>query len=586
MKNFLIGYTTLVAFIVISIATATLLSNRAVPAIAATPGNLVNYYCGMTRAELDNTNDDGTPYLRWCSGNPDDTFAGKGFLGWDDIDGESGNIVISPNKTLENPYPVNSNPVKDTRCSVVQHDGLDSTGDVYVQYSADADNYCKIYHSDYHGITLRKNVCKFSNEAEKYYEVKSDDPSFMRLKSEFSAKCPIATLTPTPTVTTKPTANLNTVCTAGQTYGNLSYTMSLTSIKPADKFEKNEWYMCMNPKTNTNHAHVYTNYFGSKATYKAATSSASELPSWACYRIGNVNTYLRPGNDYINYNFDQNNDLDYGNGSLKKDINDMARWIDGEGQAGRMNKNVTFTTKVNLWAGGGFNDQIAAPAGIKINTSACVQPSATPTVTATVTPTVPPVVCKEWKTENLISGEFNASKANARSFDLGTLTFNSVAKKYPVTLAAKWGWTGAEGTNNQFGNAFSPKVQNNEEHNVNIQFIDAQSAATKTMSTFCGDLGNTLSYDDGINLLDIDTPSTELDKFKLCRKNITPETNDGVASSLMTLNLENKYDSVKISSVLDYTPEEYAQCVKDYSPRKCNQSHYSMVQVTYCTKEG
>ena len=186
----------------------------------------------------------------------------------------------------------------------------------------------------------------------------------------------------------------------------------------------------------------------------------------------------------------------------------------------------------------------------------------------------------------MYSGEFVASKANQRSFDLGTVNLSAVAKKYPIAVRTMWGWTGATETNPQIGNAFNPKVQNNENHTVSIKYNDLQSSATKTQTSVCEDLGNTKTWDDGVNLLDINDPKAEYSKFKYCRKNITPEVNDGVPSSVTYLNLEGKYDSISLRSDLNYTKAEFDTCVKNSSLRKCNQSHYSLVEVVTCAKEG
>ncbi|HRP36385.1 MAG TPA: hypothetical protein PLS50_01100, partial [Candidatus Dojkabacteria bacterium] len=80
--------------------------------------------------------------------------------------------------------------------------------------------------------------------------------------------------------------------------------------------------------------------------------------------------------------------------------------------------------------------------------------TATPRPSATPTPTNKPLVCTQWTTQKLYSGEFVASKANQRSFDLGTVNLSAVAKKYPIAVRTMWGWTGATETNPQIGNAF------------------------------------------------------------------------------------------------------------------------------------
>jgi hypothetical protein len=215
-----------------------------------------------------------------------------------------------------------------------------------------------------------------------------------------------------------------------------------------------------------------------------------------------------------------------------------------------------------------------------------LRPTSTPTLRPTSTPTVKPLVCTQWTTQKLYSGEFIASKANQRSYDLGTVSLSAVAKKYPIAVRTMWGWTGATDTNPQIGNAFNPRVQNNENHTVSIKYNDLQSSATKTQTSVCEDLGNTKTWDDGVNLLDINDPRTEYSKFKYCRKNITPEVNDGVASSVTYLNLEGKYDSISLRSDLNYTKAEFDSCVNNFSLRKCNQSHYSLVEVVTCAKEG
>lgn len=218
------------------------------------------------------------------------------------------------------------------------------------------------------------------------------------------------------------------------------------------------------------------------------------------------------------------------------------------------------------------------------------KPSATatpkPTATATVTPTNKPLVCTQWTTKRLYSGEFNASKLNKRSFDLGTVEFNNIAKKYPIKVRTLWGWTGATENNPQIGNAFNPRVQNEESHTVNFKYIDNQSASTKNLAMKCEDLGNTKSWDDGIQLEDINDPKSEYNKFKYCRQNIEKEVNDGNPRSLDYIYLEGKYDKIQITSELDITQAEYNKCVSQYSARKCNQSHYSLVEVVTCAKEG
>lgn len=209
-----------------------------------------------------------------------------------------------------------------------------------------------------------------------------------------------------------------------------------------------------------------------------------------------------------------------------------------------------------------------------------------PTSTATPTPTNKPLVCTQWTTQRLYSGEFNASKPDRRNFNLGTIEFTNVAKKYPIKVRTLWGWTGATENNPQIGDAFNPRVQNEEDHTVTFKYIDNQSTATKALTMKCEDLGNTKSWNDGVELQDIDDPKSEYNKFKYCRQNISSEEDDGSPRSLDYIYLEGKYDKIQINSKLDMTPSEYATCVDKYSARKCNQSHYSLVEVVTCAKEG
>jgi len=143
---------------------------------AANAGQLRNYYCAMTPAEA------GQRYLKTCNG----VVGQQGFYGWQVVDnnhayngtgdgaapvGNNTNrettVQIGSSITLNKPEATLPNPTtwsKNTGCSAVQHDG-DGTenGDVFVQYTVDANNYCMIYHNDYQGKTLKLNRCKLQN---------------------------------------------------------------------------------------------------------------------------------------------------------------------------------------------------------------------------------------------------------------------------------------------------------------------------------------------------------------------------------------------------------------------------------------
>lgn len=212
-----------------------------------------------------------------------------------------------------------------------------------------------------------------------------------------------------------------------------------------------------------------------------------------------------------------------------------------------------------------------------------------PTSTMTPTPTSSAKACKEEVTKTFHSGEFISYTPSKRSFNLGEVQFNDLAKKYDIKVKAYWGWTG---DTTQIGPGNNLKVQSNERHKVSINLRDNQSSATKTEDIFCDDLGNTLLYNDGSSpLTNIIAPASntvEQSKFIKCRKNISIEANNGTEDFQRTLNLEGKYDKILLTSLLDYTDANYQTCLQGPggSKKKCAQSHYSKVEVTYCTKEG
>ena len=178
MKKLLIGYTSIVAFLMISIITAMVLPNNSELSNAldnGTTGSNGNAdYCRMTRSDLDRDP------LKTC--NP---LVG-GYLGG------LGRVEIGPAVNLNNatvPNPV------DTRCSVIQWDGIEGTNDFYVQYSADAWNYCH--------YEIDNDYCQLNGVRGPF-----NDANLSILKTQFEQKCspvtPTATATPAPTATSTP----------------------------------------------------------------------------------------------------------------------------------------------------------------------------------------------------------------------------------------------------------------------------------------------------------------------------------------------------------------------------------------------
>jgi hypothetical protein len=179
MKNLLISYTALVAFICITMISSLLIPNDANNFIALTDEtNGVSrsiYYCRMLRSDLNRDP------LKVCN-----ELIG-GYMGYDKW--EPGyQLKIAQNTTLQ--Y-AQTNP-HDTRCSVVQWDVYDQT---FVRYSADANNYCHYEEGNDH--------C-FINGTKSAFNSAGLD----LLKQQFDQKCvpttPTATSTPRPTATSTP----------------------------------------------------------------------------------------------------------------------------------------------------------------------------------------------------------------------------------------------------------------------------------------------------------------------------------------------------------------------------------------------
>lgn len=233
---------------------------------------------------------------------------------------------------------------------------------------------------------------------------------------------------------------------------------------------------------------------------------------------------------------------------------------------------------------------------------ATTTPTATPRNTATPTPTVrttntptpttPPTACVQRETRIFYSGEFVAHNASKRNYKLADIELSEVAKKHDINVQAFWGWTGAK---DQKGSGNDRLIQNNERHNVLVRLLDNQSSATQSTSIVCDDLGNTLLYNDGTKpLLKVSQKQAEKvlsKRFLACRNSIDIEKNNGTVDNTRILKPEGKYDRLEVNSILDYTNSSYAACLaanggnKKSSQKKCAQSHYSRVEVTYCVKE-
>jgi hypothetical protein len=179
MKNLLISYTAVVAFLSISLISSLVIPSESKNLVALTNETTgvsrSIYYCRMTRSNL---NEDPLKVCNELIG---------GYMGYDKW--EPGyQLKIAPNTTLQ--Y-AETNP-HDTRCSVVQWDVYDQ---VFVRYSADASNYCHYEEGNDH--------C-FINGSKTAF----NSAGLNLLKQQFDQKCvpatPTATATPRPTATATP----------------------------------------------------------------------------------------------------------------------------------------------------------------------------------------------------------------------------------------------------------------------------------------------------------------------------------------------------------------------------------------------
>lgn len=495
---------------------------------AATYGNLRNYYCTLTRNELD------ARYLDTCNGVPGQ----QGYYGWETVsdnhpynlsgDGASGaninkenTIKIGSNTTLQNTYPANTNP-KNTRCSKVQHDGDGAeNGDVFMQYIVDENNYCVIYSNDYQGKTQKLNRCKLQNinngtltywDNDIIVNGVQTDPSLAELKNQFNQKCtpPSPTANITTTTYEKPTASMITSCAAQQTgAANLGYLMKVNNFDfKGSTFKRNEWWACINKLGDG--AKVYNNYFAGNAMWENSNT--------ACYRIGQPNESLA-GNELWYYLGKKpagsgvgSTDLLYyqdkaANNTVKtKSFAELANWSAVNGTSDTL-----YRLKINLWSNHAFNDQInstyLAPidtGGIKINPSACISPSNTPTSTPTLTASPTPITCVDTKlVHTLERGDYIANIINANTGkDFRTKThiidLAKVDVSKPIKVVADWGWTGKiAGNKPQKGKITLPGQnteadgfwQRNETSNVTFSVVKPNNTLRSLLSLTCNDIG-------------------------------------------------------------------------------------------------
>jgi len=438
-------------FVALFSLSAIFLLNNFNKVLAETPGNLKNVYCRMTRGELN------ASMWRVCNGY-DNTEAG--YLGWEAIsDNHSttteNTIKIGNPVYLQNIAPQNSNKNhnnQDTKCSVVQHDGLNNTNypgfpsnqyaDVWVQYSADASNYCIIHHNP---NQQNLNHCVFNGGAKQFGDADIPGSSLnTQLKAKFDQICVAPSPTPVP-----PTGSLSTVCTPpNQNYisnfdNNLSYNLNVTDL-PANSNAQVQYQLCINPQTDQGHRSVYHYYFNSGANWEGPKNSEG-LPSWACYKIGeNVTT----NNTYHSRTWNETISL-YGNTSSEpKNIETMAKFVRDAAEVGNMNINTEFRTKVVVTVNGIKNDQIVAPQLRKIHPTACyVAPTATPTSTPTSTPTPP--ACN-W-THTVLTSDWMGGVINHTSKS-NTVTLTGLDYSRQIKVGVDWGWTGKiDGNNPQKG---------------------------------------------------------------------------------------------------------------------------------------
>jgi hypothetical protein len=240
------------------------------------------------------------------------------------------------------------------------------------------------------------------------------------------------------------------------------------------------------------------------------------------------------------------------------------------------------------------------------------RPTATPTLKPTATPTVAPslapVVCKERKTvtyfnnEMLAAGTFNRTTrtttdetrsklpsgitlTNQTSYNVNLADSgkfvgdpNNVRFKYDVNVIPMWGWR---------GDVNAVKKQTNEAHRIQIK-----SGSRVLDRVNCLDWGNAKNYTDGVGALqsvESSNPISNSPYFQLCLKRAgsNPVTlpNNGKIS-IRPEQIVNKAVSVKATHITNQ--ENFDNCVANNNGNKpiCRGSHYSLVKVDYCVREG
>lgn len=196
---------------------------------------------------------------------------------------------------------------------------------------------------------------------------------------------PTPTTTPRPTMTpppVPPTASLTTVCTPGQSFGNLSYDLNLTKISPISGFQSATFQMCINPGTNANHRLIYQDFFIGNANWKSSATT-NGVPNWACYHLA---TYTQITTKDASIPFKFNNGVYIGGSSAnwRRTINELVQYKTYYTHL----RGTTYSLKAVLKTNGQVNDSISGGT-IKIQNDACAQPP-TPTKTPTPTPTKTP----------------------------------------------------------------------------------------------------------------------------------------------------------------------------------------------------
>jgi hypothetical protein len=231
-----------------------------------------------------------------------------------------------------------------------------------------------------------------------------------------------------------------------------------------------------------------------------------------------------------------------------------------------------------------------------------------PTATPTVTPSLAPVVCKERKTvtyfnnEMLAAGTFNKTNrtitdetrskiptgitlTNQTSYNVNLADSgkfvgdpSNVRFKYDINVIPMWGWR---------GDASAVKKQTNEAHRIQIK-----SGSRVLDRVNCLDWGNAKNYTDGVGALqsvESSNPISNSPYFQLCLKRAgsNPVTlpNNGKIS-IRPEQIVNKAVSVKATHITNQ--ENFDNCVANNNGNKpiCRGSHYSLVKVDYCVREG